>query len=186
MDEAMVFSKENTTIIVVDIQDKLADLMRDKDQVIRNVSKLMQVSRILNIPVVVTEQYPQGLGKTVPEVRKLMRTAEPIEKISFSCGGSEDFLTALEAMDRPNIILTGMETHICVLQTAIDLVNKGYVVGIVQDAVCSYRDNDMEIAMRRMEREGIFQLTTEMIIYEWLKMAGTEEFKALLPVLKDR
>ncbi|MCP4727707.1 MAG: hydrolase [bacterium] len=186
MNEAMVFSKENTLIVIVDIQDKLADLMYGKDRVIRNVSKLIKVSRILNIPVVVTEQYPQGLGKTVPEIKKLLRTAEPIEKVSFSCGGSEDFLMALEALDRPNIVLTGMETHICVLQTALDLINKGYIVGIVQDAVCSYKENDMGIAMTRMQREGVYQLTTEMIIYEFLEKAGTEEFKALLPVLKDR
>lgn len=186
MEKATLFSRDNTLLVVVDVQTKLADTMDRKERVVRNIGKLIRVAKELQLPIVVTEQYPKGLGKTLPELESLLIDAEPIEKVTFSCCMEERFINALAIENRRNILITGMEAHICVMQTALDLLNREYTAGIVQDAVCSYNQNDMDIAMMRMRGSGVLMTTTEMIIYELLRTAGTEEFKKLLPILKDR
>ena len=186
MKEAGIFTRDNSLLIVVDIQEKLAHRMPDKEKVLKNSGKLIQVTRRLEIPVIVTEQYPKGLGRIVPELESLVMDTEPIDKISFSCCLEDRFINALAIENRNHILITGMEAHICVMQTALDLVNNGYTAGVVQDAVCSFHQNDMDIALERMHAAGVILVTTEMVIYELLRKAGTEDFKALLPMLKER
>ena len=186
MEKSILFTKENTLLIVVDVQDKLAKTMKARDKVVRNISKLTKTAQQLQIPVIVTEQYPKGLGRTLPELDNILINTEPIEKVSFSCCMEERFMNALAIENRSHILLTGMEAHICVMQTALDLINSNYIAGIVQDAVCSYNQNDMDVALLRLHNSGVLLTTTEMVIYELLRKAGTEDFKALLPVLKER
>ncbi|MFC1729259.1 hydrolase [candidate division KSB1 bacterium] len=181
-----VFTRTNTLLIIIDIQEKLAKTMSGLDCVVKNTIKLIRAARLLQVPIMVTEQYPEGLGRTLPELESLLINAEPIEKLTFSCCLEERFNNALSIESRSHIIIAGMEAHICVLQTALDLRERGYVAGVVQDAVCSYNRNDMDAALNRMRDEGVKILTTEMVLYELLRRAGTDEFKALLPLLKDR
>ncbi len=186
MSQVIRFKREDSIIVVVDVQESLAVTMEDRDLIVNNITKLVKAVKVLDIPVVITEQYPKGLGKTVEEISKLFDDFKPLEKISFSCCGEQKFLDKIKESGKKNVILTGMETHICVLQTALDLLDVGYTVGIVEDAVCSYRIEDMDTAIARLTGEGVVSVTTEMIIYEFLIKAGTAEFKALLPVLEKR
>ena len=186
MKNTVLFTKENTLLVIVDIQDKLARQMPDKETVLKNTGKLIKVIQKLQIPCIYTEQYPAGLGRTVPELEQYLLDVEPIDKLSFSCCQDDRFMNALSIENRSNILLTGMETHICVMQTGLELLTNEYAVGIVQDAVCSYSNNDDNIALSRLQDSGAVIVTTEMILYELLKKAGTDDFKALLPVLKDR
>jgi len=180
------FARENSLLVIVDIQEKLARTMSERDRVLRNCGKLIKTAQALNIPILITEQYPNGLGRTLPELESLLVNAEPIEKVTFSCYLESSFIDALAIENKSHIIVAGMETHICVVQTALDLLQHGYTVGVVQDAVCSFNLRDTEIAITRMRDENVVMLSTEMIIYELLKRSGTSEFKKLLPILKER
>jgi len=186
MNQPVSFSRDNSLLIIVDIQDKLARTMPELERVVRNTGKLLHAARRLQVPVMVTEQYPDGLGRTLPELESLLINTEPISKMTFSCCGDSRFTDALAIENRSSILLAGMETHICVIQTALDLKSRGYTVGVILDAVCSYNRRDMNTAVMRMRDEGVVMLTTEMIIYELMQRAGTDDFKALLPVLKER
>jgi len=186
MGNTVMFTRENSLLVIVDIQEKLARTMRDRDRVVRNTAKLIRAARELSVPLMVTEQYPDGLGRTLPELESLLINAEPIDKMTFSCCREDRFTNALSIENRSHIIVCGMEAHICVMQTALDLRHRDYSVGVVQDAVCSFNQRDFEIAVDRMRDEGVRMLSTEMIIYELMHKAGTEEFKALLPVMKNR
>ena len=129
--------KEDTILLIVDIQEKLAAVMKERDKVVRNNLHLIELAKMIHMPVMVTEQYPKGLGPTVPEIREALPYYRPIEKMTFDCCGQPPFLEELKAQKKRNVVLTGMETHICVLQTCIGLLKGGINVHVVQDAVCS-------------------------------------------------
>jgi nicotinamidase-related amidase len=152
--------------------------------VIRNIRTLLAFAKKMDIPILITEQYPKGLGKTVPEIKMDLESIPPIEKVSFSCCGVERFNDQLNQLGRKHIILTGIETHVCVLQTAGDLIQKGYEVHAVADAICSRRKLDWEIGLRWMEKKGAMISTTEIIAFQLLKEAGTGEFRELSKLLK--
>jgi isochorismate hydrolase len=186
MDPLSRLDREEAVLIIVDVQDAL---MKGMDQevgknIIRNIQTLLTFAKEMALPILMTEQYPKGLGKTVPEIRMGLETILPIEKLSFSCCGVETFNEKLNQSGRKKVILTGIETHVCVLQTANDLIQKGYGVHAVADAICSRRKLDWEVGLRWMEKRGAMISTTEIIAFQLLKEAGTEEFRGLSKLFK--
>jgi isochorismate hydrolase len=178
--------REEAVLIIVDVQDLLMKQMDQEvgEKVIRNIRTLIAFAKKMSIPILITEQYPKGLGKTVPEIKLDHESLLPIEKVSFSCCGVETFNNQLNQLTRKQVILTGIETHVCVLQTANDLIQKGYEVHVIADAICSRRKLDWEIGLRWMEKRGAMISTTEIIAFQLLKEAGTEEFRRLSKLLK--
>jgi nicotinamidase-related amidase len=186
MNPVSQMDREETVLIIIDVQDAL---MKEMDQeigkkVIRNIQTLLAFAKGMAIPILITEQYPKGLGKTVREIQRELGDISPIEKVSFSCCGAETFNNKLNQWGRKQIILSGIETHVCVLQTADDLIRKGYEVHVVADAICSRRKLDWERGLRWMEKRGAMISTTEIIAFGLLKEAGTEEFRRLSKLLK--
>jgi isochorismate hydrolase len=186
MDALSRIQREEAVVVVVDVQDVLMKKMNQgvAENVIRNIRTLLTFAQKMAIPVLITEQYPKGLGQTVSEVKMELESILPIEKVSFSCCGVETFNEKLNQTGRKQVILTGIETHVCVLQTADDLIQTGHEVHAVADAICSRRKLDWEIGLRWMEKKGAMISTTEIIAFQLLKEAGTEEFRGLSKLLK--
>jgi isochorismate hydrolase len=178
--------REEAVLVVVDVQDVLMKQMNQgvAEKVIRNIRILLAFAKKMAIPVLVTEQYPKGLGPTISEIKTELGPILPIEKVSFSCCGVEMFNKKITETGRKQVILSGIETQVCVLQTADDLIQKGYEVHATADAICSRRKLDWEIGLRWMEKKGAMISTTEIIAFQLLKEAGTEEFRALSKWLK--
>jgi nicotinamidase-related amidase len=153
--------------------------MQEKDAVISNCRHLIELAKMYAIPIVLTEQYPKGLGRTVEEIKKVLPFYEPIEKVSFSCCGEQVFIDRLRAAGRKTIILTGMETHVCVLQTCIELLKDGFNVHLVKDAVCSRSKDNWDTGTEFMRDAGAVITCTETVLFQLLGVAGTEEFKAI-------
>jgi isochorismate hydrolase len=186
MDAVSGIEREKAVLVVVDVQEVLMKKMNPEvaENVIRNIRTFLTFSKKMAIPVLITEQYPKGLGRTVAEIRMELESILPVEKVSFSCCGVETFNEQLKQTGRNQVILTGIETHVCVLQTADDLIQAGCQVHAVADAICSRRKLDWEIGLRWMEKKGATISTTEIIAFQLLKEAGTEEFKGLSKLLK--
>jgi nicotinamidase-related amidase len=186
MDRFTKIEREQAVLIVIDVQELLMKKMDPEigKNVIQNIRILLAFAKEMAIPILITEQYPKGLGKTVPEIKMELGSTLPIEKVSFSCCGVETFNEKLNRLGRKQVILSGIETHVCVLQTADDLIQKGYEVHVVADAICSRRKLDWEIGLRWMEKRGAMISTTEIIAFQLLKEAGTEEFRGLSKLLK--
>ncbi len=178
--------REEAVLVVVDVQDILMKKMdqRVAENVVRNIRTLLAFSKKMAIPVLITEQYPKGLGRTVSQIRMEMESILPVEKVSFSCCGAETFNKQLNQTGRKQVILTGIETHVCVLQTADELIQKGHEVHAVADAICSRRKLDWKIGLRWMEKREAMISTTEIIAFQLMKEAGTEEFRGLSKLLK--
>lgn len=177
--DKFVLDRENTVLLIVDIQEKLAVVMKEKDKVVKNNLHLIELVKMTGMPVLVTEQYPKGLGPTVSELREALPYYRPIEKMTFDCCGQPDFLDELKELNKTNVILTGMETHICVLQTCIGLVKGGINVHVVQDAICSRTKENWKTGIEYMREAGAVVTCTETVLFQLLKVAGTEEFKAI-------
>jgi isochorismate hydrolase len=186
MSEGSRIQREEAVLVVVDVQDALMKKMNPgvAEKVIRNIRTLLVFAQRLAIPVLITEQYPKGLGPTVSEIKMEMGSILPIEKVSFSCCGVEMFNAKLNQTGRQQVILVGIETHVCILQTADDLIRAGREVHAVADAICSQRKLDWEVGLRWIEKRGAMISTTEIIAFQLLKEAGTEEFRALSKWLK--
>ncbi len=178
--------RQEAVLVVVDVQEVLMKKMNQgvAENVIRNIRTFFTFAKKMAIPVLITEQYPKGLGPTVSEIKMELGPILPIEKVSFSCCGVEAFKERLGQTGRKQVILTGIETHVCVLQTADDLMRAGHEVHAVADAICSRRKLDWEIGLRWMEKKGAMISTTEIIAFQLLKEAGTEEFRVLSKWLK--
>lgn len=176
--------RDNTALLIVDIQDRLANIMKMRDEVIRNCLHLIEISKMLNIPIVVTEQYSKGLGPTVNEIKGAIPACQPIEKLTFSCCEEPNFLNEIKRLDKKTIILTGMETHICILQTCIGLLKEGFYVHLVRDAVCSRTKENWEAGVQFMRDAGAVVTCTETVLFQLLKIAGTEEFKTISKRIK--
>jgi len=178
---------EQCALVVVDIQEKLLPPIFNKDELIKNSQLLIRIANVLEIPVVVTTQYEQGLGSVVPEIASLINHARAIDKLDFSCFGSNDFRSALKSLPgkRNTVLVCGMEAHICVMQTALGALNDGYIVHVATDAIGSRVRWNWDIGIDRMRTAGAVISTTEMMIYELLGCSGTQQFKELLPYLKS-
>ena len=174
-----------SALIVVDIQDKFRDIIHGMNEVISASRRMIKFSQELDIPVLVTEHYPRGLGTTQPRIRELFNPFQPIEKIEFSCCGSDLFSEILEQLDRDQIILVGIETHVCIYQTAFDLMRIGKQVVVPADAVSSCSAANRELGLQRMTSLGVQIMGVQMLMFEILKKAGTPQFKKVAPLLKE-
>ena len=179
-----VLNREDAVLLIVDIQERLAIVMKDKDKVVGNCQHLIELAKMIDIPVVVTEQYPKGLGRTVPELQSVLPEYKPIEKISFDCCCQSTFMQDLLGHNRKTVILAGMETHICVLQTALGLLRSGVNVHVVEDAVCSRTGENWRTGIEFMRDAGAVVTCTETALFQLLKVAGTEEFKKISQRIK--
>ncbi len=176
--------KEDTILLIVDIQEKLAVVMKERDKVVKHNLHLIELAKMIDMPVMVTEQYPKGLGTTVTELREAIPSYRPVEKMTFDCCGQPLFLEELRERKRKNVVLTGMETHICVLQTCIGLLRGGLNVHLVQDAVCSRTKDNWKTGVEFMRDAGAVVTSTETVLFQLLKVAGTEEFKKISKRIK--
>ena len=178
---------EQCALIVVDIQEKLLPPIFNKEQLVKNSQLLIRLANILKMPAVVSTQYAKGLGNTVPEVASLLPGQEAIDKVQFSCFGSDVFCSMLKRMpgNRNTVLLCGMETHICVMQTALAALRQGYLVHVASDAVGSRSEWNWKVGLGRMQAAGAVISSTEMIMYELLRSSGSPAFKELLPYLKS-
>ena len=177
--------RERCVLLVVDFQERFRDLIVGMDDVLAATSRLIRFSQQLDIPVLVTEQYPRGLGVTVPELRELFRPFQPLEKIHFSCALDAGFNKTLPATGRDQVILAGIESHVCVYQTAFDLVRRGLHVAVAEDAVSSCSNRNRMLGLDRMKSVGAQIMGSQMIMFEILRQAGTPDFKAVSPLLKN-
>lgn len=174
-------NKEDAVLMIIDIQERLVPVMKYHKQVIRNTNILISTATKLEIPVIVTEQNPKGLGKTVPELNT--GTDMVFEKITF-CGCTTEVLSTLNRLAGKKIIVVGMETHVCVLQTVRSLLEHGYQVFVVGDAVCSRTKENYKNSLSQMTQMGAIVTNTETVFFDLLKQANTPEFRELLPLVK--
>jgi nicotinamidase-related amidase len=187
MIEKYLINTEETLVVIIDVQEKLVRAMDEEvvKEIIKNILILIETAKLFNIPIILTEQYPKGLGQTVEEIKKTLPSYEPIEKFTFNSFLEPNFEKKLnEYKDRKKVILTGMETHVCLWQTAIDLIKKDYIVFVPKDAVCSRRKLDWETGLDLIKSAGGILTTTETLVFQILKRAGTPEFKKILELLK--
>jgi nicotinamidase-related amidase len=177
---------ERCALLVVDIQEKLLPPIFQKEQLIKNSQLLIRLAGILKLPALVTTQYAKGLGNTVPAIASLLPETQAIDKHLFSCFGSDVFCSLLKRLpgNRNTVLICGMESHICVAQTALAALREGYIVHVASDAVSSRTEWNWKIGLERMRASGAVISSTEMIIYEMLRSSGAPAFKELLPYLK--
>jgi len=180
-----MLEKDNAILAVIDLQDSLLAKMPAADTIVDESLKLIRSVRELGLPVVWTEQYPRGLGRTRDSVVEALEgCGQPLEKVSFGCFGAPGFREALAKTGRNQLLIVGIEAHVCVLQTALAGLEEGYGVFVASDASGSRRRGDYEAALARMRRNGVEIVTAEMAIFELLGRAGTPEVKRVLPWLK--
>ncbi len=180
----MRIKKEDATVIVVDVQERLFPHIHQHDVLEKNLAILLKGIHLLHVPVIVTEQYPSGLGATIPSIRELITGFNPVEKITFSCCDESKFLTELNKKNKKIILLAGIEAHVCVLQTVIDLIGNGYHPVIVEDCVSSRKANDKKVAIERMKHEGAIITTYESVLLELCREAGSATFKSISALIK--
>lgn len=179
-----MLSRNDAVLMVVDIQGKLAQLMHGKEALFENVRRMIRGANVLGVPIVWAEQNPKGLGPTVPEIAEIMTGIEPIPKLSFSCCGEDAIASTLQELGRRQVLLAGIEAHVCVYQTAMDLLGMGYGVHVVADAVSSRAKENREIGLQRMRDEGVKLTSVEMALFELLRVAQGDDFKEILRIVK--
>ena len=179
----MLLQREKSQVLMVDIQERLLPAMAQPGEVAGNGAKLLQGARLLAVPVLVSEQYPAGLGRTVPDLANLAPANAVHEKIEFSCYANPGLREALSGAGRQTVIF-GIEAHVCVLQTAIEMAEARHDVTIVVDAVSSRSEHSKVTALQRFQSAGIRLATTEMVLFEWLRQAGTSDFKAISRLIR--
>jgi len=175
---------ENTLLLLVDMQGKLAQLMNKRKDLFTNTAKLIKGLRILELPVIWMEQYPKGLGETIPEIKAHLEGLTPHEKTSFGCGSDEAIMTAIRDLGRKQVIVAGIETHVCVYQSCKQLLEEGFDVSLAADCTSSRSKHDRKIALRALEQAGVKLTTIEMILFELMHKAGGEKFKAISGLVK--
>ncbi len=176
--------KENTAAVVIDIQERLLPHIDQWEQVLQNCTRLIDGLQILSVPLVVTQQYTKGLGPTDPAIVNKITGFSFIEKNTFSCYGEPVFKDKLATLGKKYVILFGIETHVCVLQTCLDLLESGYIPVVVEDCVSSRKPHDKLVAIERMRQEGARITTLESILFELTQCAGTETFKSISRLVK--
>lgn len=180
------FKPHETLLLVIDIQERLHQAMEEglKSAYVKNSGILIKTAQAFGMPILVSEQYPRGLGPTIAEVNALLGEAPKYEKLAFSCWGDEPLRTAIEAAGRKTVIVIGIEAHVCVLQTVLDLLDAGYQPVVATDAVCSRNAADRLTAIQAMSAAGAVAYATESIAFMLLQKAGTQEFKQISPLFK--
>ncbi len=181
-----ILEADHCSLIVVDVQEKLLPPIFQKEQLVRNAQRLIRLAGILKIPTLMSTQYAKGLGGITPDIASLWPGAPVVDKVAFSCFGSDVFCSMLKRIpgNRNTLLLCGMESHICVTQTALGALRDGYIVHVASDAVSSRTEWNWKIGLERMRAAGAVISSTEMMTYELLRCSGTPAFKELLPYLK--
>ncbi|MDP6381175.1 MAG: hydrolase, partial [Phycisphaerae bacterium] len=172
---------EDAALVVIDVQGKLAQLMHEKEVLFDNVKRIIKGAQVLKVPILLTEQNPAGLGHTLPDIASLL-DVEAIAKFHFSCCGEGAFMQALEGLGRRQILLAGIETHVCVYQTAADLVRLGYDVHVLADAVSSRAESNKRMGLEKMKDAGANLTSVETALFELLKVARGEKFKQVIKI----
>jgi nicotinamidase-related amidase len=180
----MLIRSNDSALIVVDIQERLVPAMQAPARTIRNTRLLLTAASKTGVPALLTEQYPKGLGPTVRDIKQAAGDAPILEKMHFACMEDAVFASTFRALGRRQAVLTGMEAHICVVQTAASLVEAGFDVFVVSDATASRTLESERACVDRLSAGGVSIVTTEMVIFEWLGQAGTQAFKEMLPLIK--
>jgi len=175
----MLLKKEDSLLLLVDVQEKITPAVLNPDAFIACCEWLLQLAQRMNVPILVSEQYPKGLGSTLSQFSPYLLQADCIEKIHFSSMHEPAYLDRLTQLNKKQLIIIGIEAHVCVLQTALEMKEQGWDVYVVVDAVSSRKETDLKYALKRMKNEGVCLITAEMVFFEWVRQAGTPEFKAL-------
>ena len=179
-----MLTTDNTALVVIDVQGKLASLMDQSERLIHNLGVLIQGVKILELPVFWLEQYPKGLGATVPEIAELLAGGEPLPKMSFSACGQETFMERLRESGRKRVLLAGIESHVCVYQTARDLLAEGFEVEVVVDAISSRTAENKVIGLKKMQRLGAELTSVETALFELMRTAEAPRFKDVARLLR--
>ena len=179
-----LLNQENTGLLIIDVQEKLMEVMGRKQEIVGNIIKLLHLSELYNLHLILTEQYPRWLGPTLKEIQEFLPTYEPITKMHFNCCDVDTFNDRLEGERLQNVIVTGVESHICVFQTCVCLLQRGYTVHVPKDAVDSRTDDNWRVGLELLREAGAFITSTETVIYQIMGKAGTKEFKKMLKILK--
>jgi len=180
----IILKKESTALLIIDLQEKILPVIRNAETVIENTIKLINGFRTLQLPIFFTEQYPKGLGPTSSKILTELQGYNAIQKMSFSCFGAEDLFNELRSKKLHQIVVTGVESHVCVQQTVLDLLANDFQVNVAADAVSSRKEFDFIIALERMRTLGAEITTTESVLFELLEVCGTPEFKAISKIVK--
>jgi nicotinamidase-related amidase len=179
-----LLNRENTGFLIIDVQEKLMEVMRRKQGIMENIIKLLHLTELFKLPLILTEQYPRWLGPTLREIQELLPTYDPITKMHFNCCDVDAFNERLEGERLQSVIVTGVESHICVFQTCACLLQRGYAVHVPQDAVDSRTEDNWRVGLELLREAGAFISSTETVIYQIMGKAGTKEFKKMLKILK--
>jgi nicotinamidase-related amidase len=174
---------EKCCLVVVDVQGKLAQLMHDKQSLFDNITILIKAVKLLNIPIIWCQQCPAALGATVPQIAELLADNEPINKASFSCWGEPQFHQRLNSLSRQQVLLCGIEAHVCIYQTAVDLLQKGFDVEVIADAVSSRTLENKQLTIGRMQAESVNVTSVEMALFELLRTAEHPQFKQIAKLI---
>ena len=181
----MLIRAKDSVFVVIDMQERLVPAMQAPARTLRNTRRLLRAAQLTGVPIILTEQYPQGLGHTVPEIAEAAGDSPVVPKMHFSCMEDQTFAATLRGLGRRQVVLTGMEAHICVVQTAASLVEEeGTEVFVVSDATASRTQESEQACLARLNAGGVGIVTTEMVIYEWLGKAGTPAFREMLALVK--
>ena len=179
-----MISRTNAVLIIIDIQGNLAQAMYDKENLFTNNVKLIQGIKALNLPIIFTEQIPQKLGKTLTVISQELEGIEPIAKEAFSCWNDRNFIKQLKSLSRRHIVLAGIECHVCVYQTALDLISNGYNVHLVTDAISSRTPENRQVGIDAIKSAGAHLTSTEMVLFELLRTAADPKAKELFKIVK--
>lgn len=179
-----LMNRDDTALVVIDMQAKLVPLIDNHERITWNIRRLIDGGQILSVPMIATEQYPKGLGPILPELRERIPGDIP-EKLCFSCGELGDLFTQLPSQGIRKLLVCGIETHVCIQQTVLDIIAAGFCAYVAVDAVGSRFPLDKEVALRRMECSGATLTTTEAALFEWCERAGTPEFKAISKLIRE-
>jgi len=184
VENRMRLNPKLAALLIIDVQERFVPVIHDYPSILAAIRKIIRGAQVLEIPILLTEQYPKGLGQTVSEIRQLIPNIEAIEKLSFSCCGSSDFLDRLKELNRQQILVCGIETHVCVYQSCADLQDLGYEVHLLQDCVSSRKPDDRLLALQKLQAMGISMTGVEMALFEMLRVAGTPVFKEISRLVK--
>lgn len=179
-----MLDKNNVVLIIIDVQGKLSQIMYKKNELFENLQKMIRGAKVLDLPIIWNEQLPEKLGETAPEIKSLLTDMEPVTKECFSCWGEPNFVTKLQQLNRNQVLVMGIETHVCVYQTTADLLKHGYEVHVVSDAVSSRSKSDRKAGLGKMKDLGAQLTSVEMALFEMLTVAAGPQFKEIIKIVK--
>lgn len=184
MRNARLLSAQEAALLIIDVQESFRKQLKDLDLLTRNITILAEAAKILKVPVIVTEQYPQGLGKTIAEISACLGEHKYFDKVAFSCCQASGFMEQMESIGRKQIMVCGIEAHVCVSQTVHELLSNDYQPHVIKDAIASRFERNKEIAWEKMIASGAVPSSVEMALFEMLHQSGTEQFKAVQRLVK--